>query len=289
MKLVRFGEPGSERPGVWLEKTGEAPVILDVRASVFDISDYDAHFFATGGLQRLNALLEEKRRTIVPAAGVRLGPPVARPGKIMCLGANYADHAAEFGADVPTEPIVFAKASTAVTGPFDPIELPAGADTVDAEVELGVVIGQMARQVASDDAMHFVAGYTVVNDVTDRVTQRAAGQWFRGKGCDTFCPMGPFLVTPDEIPDPANLRLYSALNEDLLQDGCTKDMIFGPARIIEVLSAAITLEPGDVIATGTPAGVGSAHEPPRVLKPGDTVEVGVEGVGVQISPVVRRG
>ena len=290
MKLVRFGPPGAERPGIWLQPEGDAgdAAILDVRASVFDIADYDAHFFATNGLARLEALLQEERHTLVPSAGTRLGPPVARPGKIMCLGANYARHAAEFGHEVPREPMVFAKAPTAVTGPFDPIELPPDAQAVDSEVELGVVIGCTARAVSVNDALACVAGYTVVNDVTDRVTQRATGQWFRGKGCDTFCPMGPFLVTPDEIENPQDLRLYSAVNEDLLQDGHTGDMIFSIAQIIETLSATITLEPGDLIATGTPAGVGSAQEPPRFLEPGDTIEIGVQGLGAQISPVVRR-
>jgi 2,4-diketo-3-deoxy-L-fuconate hydrolase len=287
MKLVRFGEPGRERPGVWMENRPghDGPVIFDVRAKAFDIRDYDARFFTGWGLDRLRNLLREDRLPVVPAAGARLGPPVARPGKIMCLGVNYREHAAEFGAAVPSTPIVFAKAITALAGPFDPIVLPARSRVVDAEVELAVVIGKTARRVSAADAFDVVAGYTVMNDVTDREAQRAGQQWFYGKGADTFGPLGPFLVTADEIPDPHRLRLYSKVNGQMVQDGNTGDMLIRIADLIEFLSRAMTLEAGDIISTGTPSGVGSARQPPMLLRDGDTCEVGVEGVGVQINPV----
>ncbi len=284
MKLVRFGPPGAERPGVWLEQDG-APRILDVRAMAFDIEDYNEHFFATHGLARVASLLREPGRKLLAAQGQRLGPPVAAPGKIMALGKNYADHAREFDSQVPATPIVFSKAVTALNGPCDPVVLPAGAAGVDGEVELAVVIGRTARRVAEAEALACVAGYAVLNDVTDRAVQRAAGQWFRGKSPDTFCPFGPFLVTRDEVPDPQALRLRARLNGQLLQDGTTADMLFKIPFLIAFLSATITLRPGDILATGTPAGVGSARQPPLYLRPGDTLECSVEGLGEQRNPV----
>ena len=278
MKLVRFGPPGQERPGVLFENDLK---ILDVRAMAFDLEDFNGHFFTHWGVQRLQALLKEPALKTVPADGVRLGPPVARPGKIVCLGKNYADHAAEFDAEIPTSPILFSKASSSLAGPFDPIMLPRGAKVVDGEVELAVVIGRTAQHVSEADAMQFVAGYTVLNDVTDREAQKEGKQWFRAKSADTFCPLGPYLVTPDEISDPQNLRLYSKVNGRTLQDSNTSKMIFKIAYLISFISASITLEPGDLIATGTPGGIGSAHKPPVLLKPGYKVETGVEGVGVQ--------
>ncbi len=287
MKLVRFGPPAEERPGLWLDNLiapGKA-CILDVRGMAFDIEDYNGRFFTHWGTRRVEALLHEPGRKLIPAEGVRLGPPVAHPTKIICLGANYADHAAEFGAEIPEFPILFSKAGSALIGPFDTIILPSDSKVVDSEVELAVVIGQKAHRVNEADALKFVAGYTLLNDVTDREAQRRDKQWFRAKSFDTFCPLGPFLVTADEIPDPHALRLYSKVNGTILQDSNTAQMIFRIPRLISYISATITLEPGDIIATGTPRGIGSVRKPPILLKPGDTVELGAEKIGVQICPV----
>ena len=203
MKLVRFGPPGEEKPGVWMENRS---AILDVRGTAFDIQDYDGHFFTHHGLRRLHNLLTEPRLKLIPAKGVRLGPPLARSGTIVCLGKNYLDHAKEFDNQVPAQPILFSKAASSIIGPFDPILLPRDSRIVDGEVELAVVIGKTTRHVHEAEAMSCIAGYTVLNDVTDREAQRAAGQWFRAKSFDTFCPLGPFFVTPDEIPDPQALK-----------------------------------------------------------------------------------
>ncbi|MDD5676470.1 MAG: fumarylacetoacetate hydrolase family protein [Kiritimatiellae bacterium] len=289
MKLIRFGAPGEERPGVWLENAGPEgkPMLLDVRAMAFDIEDYNEHFFANFGLERLANLLREPGRKLVPAEGVRLGPPIARPGKIICLGKNYAAHAKEFDAKIPETPILFSKATTALIGPADPIILPEGVTRVDGEVELAVVIGKAACRVAECDALNYVAGYTVLDDVTDREAQRAAGQWFRGKSPDTFCPLGPYLVPRGEIADPHRLRLTSAINGQMLQDGNTADLIFNIPFLIAFISATITLQPGDVLATGTPAGIGSARTPPVYLRSGDRIECAVEGIGRQNNPVAQ--
>jgi len=290
MKLIRFGAPGAERPGVWLEPAApsEKPMLLDVRAMAFDIEDYNEHFFAHFGPERVANLLREPGRKLVPAAGIRLGPPIARPGKIICLGKNYAAHAREFDAQIPESPILFSKAPTALIGPADPIALPEGTTRADGEVELAVVIGKAARRVAERDALEHVAGYTVLNDVTDREAQRAAGQWFRGKSADTFCPLGPFLVTRDEAADPHRLRLTSAINGRTLQDASTADMIFNIPFLIAFISATITLQPGDIIATGTPAGIGSARTPPVFLRSGDRIECAVEHIGKQSNPVLTE-
>lgn len=281
MKLIRFGPPGEERPGVLLSD-GQ---ILDVRAMAFDISDYNAHFFETFGLERLRNLARESGRRCISSEGVRLGPPVARPGKIICLGKNYADHAREFDAEIPTKPVLFSKATSSIIGPYDTICLPEGGDACDIEVELAVVIGRRMRRVTEAEALPYVAGYMILDDVTDRTAQREGKQWFRGKSADTFCPMGPWLVTADEIPDPQNLRLRSKINGQVLQDATTADMIFPIARILAFISSTITLEAGDVVATGTPGGIGSARTPPVLLRPGDIVELEVDGLGHQRNPV----
>ncbi|MCX7818030.1 MAG: fumarylacetoacetate hydrolase family protein [Kiritimatiellae bacterium] len=290
MKLVRFGPPGRERPGVWIpDAFGPAsPGILDVNAMAFDIADYDLHFFAHGGLRRLPALLAEPRCVVLRADGVRLGPPVARPGKILALGKNYAEHAREFGGPPAEVPVVFSKAVTALNGPYDPIRLPPFSRRVDGEVELAVVIGRRARRLTRAAAMEVVAGYCVLNDVTDRDAQRAGQQWCYAKSFDTFCPLGPWLVTPDEIPDPHALRLFSRLNGEVLQEGSTAAMIADIPTILMHISAGLTLEPGDVIATGTPAGIGSARIPPRVLEPGDVLETGIDGLGTQRAVIERE-
>lgn len=287
MKLVRFGPPGRERPGIWIDPGPgtKAPAILDVNAMAFDIHDYTAHFFAHGGLLRLPALLADPCPKWIPAAGVRLGPPVARPGKIVCLGKNYAEHTREFGGPAPDRPVLFSKAATALIGPDDPILLPPGSTRVDGEVELAIVIGRRARGLTPSDALAAVAGYTILNDVTDRDAQRAGQQWFFGKGFDTFCPLGPWMVTADEIADPHRLRLFSRMDGTLLQEGTTADMVFRIPELLAFITAGMTLEPGDLVSTGTPAGIGSARTPPVLLKPGAVLETGVENLGVQRNPV----
>ncbi|MDF7808510.1 fumarylacetoacetate hydrolase family protein [Pontiellaceae bacterium B12219] len=282
MKLCRFGEKGKERPGIWMDDGR----ILDVRALAFHIEDFNDHFFENNGVGQLQLLLEDPGAKYVEAAGVRLGPPVARPSKIICVGANYADHAKEFGHEIPTEPILFSKATSALNGPFDPIQLPEGAKVVDGEAELAVVIGRTASWVRKADALDYVAGYTVLNDVTERIVQKANGQWFRGKGFDSFCPLGPFLVTPDEVPDLGNLHVWQKHNGVQLQDGNSTDMMFDVPFLIEYISQGMALNPGDIIATGTPSGIGSARNPQVLLKSGDVVEVGVDGVGAQRSDIV---
>ena len=282
MKLVRFGPPGEERPGVLLDDNR----ILDARAMAFDIHDFDGPFFEKHGLERLRALLAEGGRKTVPAEGVRLGPPVARPGKIVCLGKNYADHAAEFDAQLPDSPILFSKATTAIIGPADPIVLPAGAAEVDTEAELALVIGRRTKGVSESEAMRHVAGLTILNDVTDRKAQRKGKQWFRGKSCDTFCPLGPWLVTLDETGDPHGLRLLSKIRGQVLQNAGASQMIFKIPYLISFISATITLEAGDIIATGTPGGIGSARKPPVLLQRGDVAEVAIDRLGAQRNPAL---
>ena len=282
MKLCRFGEKGNERPGVWLDDGR----ILDVRAVAFHIEDYNEHFFANHGLEQLRTLLDDPGAKYVEAASIRLGPPVARPSKIICVGANYADHAKEFGHDIPGEPILFSKATTAINGPFDDIKLPDEAQVVDSEAELAVVIGKEASRISKDNALEYVAGFTVLNDVTERLVQKANSQWMRGKGFDSFCPVGPFLVTKDEVPDIADLRVWGKHNDALLQDGTTADMMFNVPFLIEYISQGMTLLPGDIISTGTPDGIGSARDPKVLMQSGDIVEVGVDGIGAQRSAVI---
>ena len=289
MKLVRFGDAGHERPGLWLENGCGAgkPGILDIRAQAFDIEDFTPHFFTQWGPERVARLTEESRKSIVPASDVRLGPPLPPTGSLICIGKNYADHAAEFDSEVPSAPVLFGKAMSSVIGPRDPILCPAETTRLDAEAELAVVIGRTARHVTEADAMSVVAGYTVMNDVTDRDAQQEAKQWFRGKSGDTFGPMGPWLVTADEVRDPHQLRVYSRLNGTALQDGHTSKMIFRIPALIAYITRTITLQPGDAISTGTPSGVGFARKPPVLLKDGDVIEVGVDGVGT-LRNTVRR-
>jgi 2-keto-4-pentenoate hydratase/2-oxohepta-3-ene-1,7-dioic acid hydratase in catechol pathway len=280
VKLFRFGPVGQERPGVLLG--GEA---LDVSAMG---EDYGEAFFGSGGLDRLRAWVTAHAASCprVPESS-RLGPPIQRPSKIVCIGLNYRDHAAEMGAELPAEPKIFMKATSALSGPFDDVELPRGSTKTDYEVELAVVIGQRASYV-SNDALDYVAGYAVCNDYSERDFQKnRAGQWVKGKSADTFAPIGPYLVTADEVPDPGRLRLWLDVNGERRQASTTGEMVFGVAQLVAYLSQFMTLLPGDVISTGTPAGVGMGRTPPGYLQEGDIVEYGIEGLGQARQRVVR--
>ena len=274
MKLIRFGEVGQEKPGLLLED-GQR-----IDASGFG-QDYDEAFFGGDGLERLAAWAAANADTApVVDESVRLGPPLARPSKIVCIGLNYADHAKESGADIPKEPILFFKATSAIVGPNDPIVIPKGSVKTDWEVELAFVIGKKASYVAEADALDHIAGYVLHNDYSEREWQlERGGQWVKGKSCDTFAPIGPFIATRDEIPDPQNLKLWLKLNDELIQNSSTQQMIFGVRTLVSYVSQFMTLLPGDVITTGTPPGVGLGFKPPRFLKPGDVVELGIEGLG----------
>jgi 2-keto-4-pentenoate hydratase/2-oxohepta-3-ene-1,7-dioic acid hydratase in catechol pathway len=279
MKLVRWGLNGEEKPGIWVDGK-----MLDLSAH---IRDYDAAFFVGGGLQQLTAALETYSFPVLPA-NIRLGCPVANPSKIICVGLNYAKHAAETGAAVPTEPIIFLKATSAITGPYDAIHIPRNSTKTDWEVELAVVIGKRASYVTQETAMDYVAGYCLHNDVSERAFQlERGGTWDKGKGCDSFAPLGPWLVTKDEIPNPHNLRLWLKVNEQTMQDGNTDDLIFDIPTLVSYISSFMTLLPGDIISTGTPSGVGMGIKPvPIYLKPGDVVELGIDGLGCAQQTVV---
>jgi 2,4-didehydro-3-deoxy-L-rhamnonate hydrolase len=279
MKLVRWGLNGEEKPGIWVNGK-----MLDVSAH---IRDYDAAFFSGGGLLQLNDLLESNSFPVLPA-NIRLGCPVANPSKIICVGLNYAKHAAETGAAVPTEPIIFLKATSAITGPYDVIQIPRNSTKTDWEVELAVVIGKRASYVTQESAMDYVAGYCLHNDVSERAFQlERGGTWDKGKGCDSFAPLGPWLVTKDEISNPHNLRLWLKVNDQTMQDGNTDDLIFDIPTLVAYISSFMTLMPGDIISTGTPSGVGMGIKPqPVYLKPGDVVELGIDGLGCAQQTVV---
>jgi 2,4-didehydro-3-deoxy-L-rhamnonate hydrolase len=274
MKLIRFGEPGREKPGLLL---GDG---RRVDASAF-WEDYDETFFASDGLARLRSWLDGEGASAPPVPDdVRLGPPVARPSKIVCIGMNYRDHAAETGAAIPTEPVVFLKASSALAGPYDDVIIPRGSAKTDWEVELAVVIARRASYVSEAEAMGHVAGYVLHNDYSERAFQlERGGQWVKGKSCDTFAPLGPFLATTDEVPDPHALRMWLTVNGERKQDGTTADMVFGVPALVSYVSQFMSLLPGDVISTGTPAGVGLGQKPPTFLAPGDVVELGIDGLG----------
>jgi 2-keto-4-pentenoate hydratase/2-oxohepta-3-ene-1,7-dioic acid hydratase in catechol pathway len=273
MKLFRFGEPGRERPG--LLHDGRR---IDASAAV---GDYTRSFFADGGLGALRdwAASEAVRAPAVPD-DARLGPPIPRPGKIVCIGLNYADHAAESDMEVPDEPVIFFKAPSALAGPNDDLVLPPGSTKTDWEVELAVVIGRTASHVSTDEALDYVAGYAVHNDYSEREYQlERGGQWVKGKSCDTFAPIGPVLATPDEVGDVHDLALWLTVNGEERQAGTTGTLLFGIPALVSYLSRFMTLEPGDVISTGTPAGVGLGMDPPQFLSAGDVVELGIEGLG----------
>ncbi|MDE2731363.1 MAG: fumarylacetoacetate hydrolase family protein [Bacteroidota bacterium] len=280
MRLIRFGPPGAEKPGLLL------PDGWRVDASGLGM-DYGEEFFGGDGLQVLTDWLsahQQKLTTVDPDA--RLGPPVCRPSKLICIGLNYADHARESGMAPPREPVLFFKATSAICGPYDDVLLP-GRKT-DWEVELAVIIGPQAHRVTEEEAMSHVAGYVLHNDYSERNWQlERGGQWVKGKSYDTFAPLGPFWVTPDEIPDPNNLALWLTVNGKRVQDGSTSNFVFNVAQLVSYVSRFMTLLPGDIISTGTPAGVGLGMNPPRYLQPGDVVELGIEGLGWQ-RQVARR-
>jgi 2-keto-4-pentenoate hydratase/2-oxohepta-3-ene-1,7-dioic acid hydratase in catechol pathway len=273
MKLIRFGTIGNEKAGVHLDGKN-----YDVSAFV---SDYDENFFANDGLIELAKVLVENKKQLKEISGDnRLGCPVAKPSKIVCIGLNYAKHAKETNAAIPAEPILFFKSTTSIVGPHDEIIIPKNSLKTDWEVELAVVIAKKASYIEEKDAMDYVAGYCLHNDVSEREFQlERGGTWDKGKGCDSFAPLGPWLVTKDEIKDPHHLRLWLSLNGKIVQDSNTDDLIFNVPFLISYISQFMTLLPGDIISTGTPAGVGLGMNPPYYLKPGDVVELGIDGLG----------
>ena len=273
MKLIRFGEFNKEKPGI---------IIND---EYYDTSsfgeDYNEQFFETDGLNRLQKFIESEKDNLPKVSkAVRLGSPVAHPSKIICIGLNYADHAKETKAAIPTEPIIFFKATTALSGPFDDVIIPKNSTKTDWEVELAVVIGKKASYVDEGEALSYVAGYCLHNDLSERAFQiERNGQWVKGKSCDTFAPLGPFMATKDEVADADNLRLWLTVNGNMMQDGNTSNFIFRIPFLVSYVSQFMTLLPGDVISTGTPAGVGLGMNPPLYLKPGDVMELGIDGLG----------
>jgi len=278
MKLFRFGPSGQELPGL-IDPDGRARDLSD------HVDDIAGVTLSPEGLNLLRAL-DWTRLPLVPE-GSRLGPPVGRIGKVMAIGLNYAEHARETGAQLPAEPMLFMKATSAIGGPNDTVRLPRGSVSTDWEVELGVVIGRTAKYVTEAEALDYVAGYCVVNDVSERDFQKKrAGQFTKGKSCDTFCPLGPWLVTRDEVPDPQALSLWLDVDGQRMQQGTTATMIFGVAVLISYLSQFMTLHPGDIISTGTPPGVGAGRTPPVFLRDGNVVRLGIDGLGEQEQHIV---
>jgi 2-keto-4-pentenoate hydratase/2-oxohepta-3-ene-1,7-dioic acid hydratase in catechol pathway len=274
MKLIRHGEIGREEPGVLL------PDGRRIDASE-EFNDYDEGFFAMGGMESLAQWVEDGcvGGREIPSI-VRIGAPVDRPSKIVCVGKNYLDHAKEFGEGIPTEPVLFMKASSCWSGPFDEVIRPRGAEKLDYEVELAVVIGQTMSHVSEEDALSYVAGYSVFCDYSERAYQKEmGGQWMKGKSYDRFGPMGPWLVPASQVPDPQALRLWTKVNGDVRQNGYTGDMMFPVKMVLSYISRFMTLLPGDVVATGTPSGVAMGMNPPKYLQPGDFVELGIDGLG----------
>ncbi|MEO7769317.1 MAG: fumarylacetoacetate hydrolase family protein [Ferruginibacter sp.] len=280
MKLIRFGEIGNEKPGICVD------------GAHFDVSgfikDYDEAFFANGGLHHLAWMVNENK-SILPKVddSVRLGPPVARPSKIICIGLNYADHAKETNATPPSEPVIFMKATTAIIGPFDEVVIPKNSVKTDWEVELAIVIGKKASYVEEADAMEYVAGYCLHNDISEREFQlERGGTWDKGKGCNTFAPLGPWMVTKEEVADVHNISLWLKVNGQAMQNGTTANLIFNIPFLVAYTSRFMTLLPGDIISTGTPAGVGLGFKPPVYLKAGDIMELGIEGLGTSLQKCV---
>ena len=276
MKLIRMRLNGDVRPGIWNEGR-----IVDLKTIFPTIPDIGEAFFEEGWLSKVAKLQEEGLRMDAP-----LLSPVLHPSKIICLGKNYLEHAREGGFDVPSRPLLFSKAPSALTGPFDPILLPDSSRQVDWEVELAVVVGKRCKRISKTDAMDFIAGFTVMNDVSAREAQFGDTQWFRGKSFDTFAPLGPVLVTPDEIGDIGNLQLTTRVDGVVMQNGNTRDLIFDIPFLMEYISRDITLYPGDIISTGTPSGVGIFRTPPVVLKAGNVVECRIDRIGAIVNPVV---
>lgn len=278
MKLVRYGPAGHEKPGA-----------IDGEGRVRDLSghvaDLDAAALAPAALARL-AALDPSALPLVDG-NPRLGVPVAGIGNLVCVGLNYRDHALEAGMEIPDEPVLFMKSTNSLNGPHDPVVLPRGGEKGDWEVELAMVIGTTARYVSEEEALGHVVGYCICNDVSERSFQlERGGQWVKGKSCDTFAPLGPWLVTADEVPDPQSLGLWLDVSGERMQHGTTANMIFGVAYLVSYISRFMTLAPGDLISTGTPAGVGLGRKPPRYLRPGDVMALGIDGLGVQRQEVV---
>lgn len=275
MKLFRFGEIGNEKPGVIIND-----ILYDVSQFV---EDYNEYFFETDGIEKLNQLLKEVQAELHPIPkNSRIASCVARPSKIVCIGLNFADHAKESGAEVPKEPIIFFKSTTSLSGPNDEVIIPKNSTKTDWEVELAFVIGKKASYVNESEAMDYVAGYCLHNDISEREFQlERGGNWSKGKGCDTFAPLGPFLATKDEVLDVNNLQMWLNINEKPFQKSNTDQLIFKIPTIVSYISQFMTLLPGDVISTGTPSGVGLGFKPPIYLKEGDVIELGIEGLGIQ--------
>ncbi len=275
MKLIRFGKLNREKPGVLLEDGTR----LDV--SAFG-SDFDESFFGTEGPSKLSYWLKKNQATCPKIAEeIRWGSPLCRPSKLVCVGLNYAKHAEESGMEAPKEPVLFFKATSAIVGPYDPIVIPKGSQKTDWEVELAIVIGKKASYVTEEEALDHVAGYVLHNDVSERAFQlERSGQWVKGKSCDTFAPLGPFIATAEEIENPNNLNLWLKLNGEMMQNSSTSDFIFNVQQVVSYISQFMTLLPGDIISTGTPFGVGLGMEPPLYLKAGDEVELGIAGLGI---------
>ena len=276
MKLIRKGEPGEESPGLLLPDNHE------IDCSEFG-EDYDEVFFETDGLERLKAWAAENADSAPPfPEGVRYGSPIARPSKIVCIGLNFVDHAAESGMEIPEEPVIFFKASSALCGPNDNLVIPKGGDKTDWEVELAFVVGKRASYVSEAEAPAHLAGYALHNDYSERAFQlERAGQWVKGKSCDTFAPLGPILATPDEIENPDDLRMWLTVNGESKQESNSSNLHFKIPFLLHYLSQFMTLLPGDIVSTGTPPGVGLGFDPPQYLKPGDLVELGIDGLGQQ--------
>lgn len=275
MKLIRFGELNNEKPGIQLDNN------LRIDVSSF-VNDYDEFFFENDGIEKLrNWLKKNQEKCPIIDKNIRIGPPISRPSKIVCVGLNYAKHAAESGMDIPSEPVLFFKSSSAITGPFDPIIIPKNSTKTDWEVELAVVIGKKASYITKKNALKHVAGYVLHNDVSEREFQiERLGQWVKGKSCDSFAPLGPFIATTDEITNPNNLNLWLKVNGKEMQNSNTSDFIFNVEEVVSYISQFMTLLPGDIISTGTPFGVGLGLNPPKYLKDGDVVELGIDGLGI---------
>ncbi|MEQ8714157.1 MAG: fumarylacetoacetate hydrolase family protein [Cyclobacteriaceae bacterium] len=274
MKLIRFGNAGEEKPGIELNDG----VRKDLSGLV---KDFDREFLAQGGLEKVREIVDKGLNQLPTVDNkIRLGTPIKDPSKIICVGLNYADHAKEAGMDIPKEPILFFKATTSLCGPNDPMTIPKNSQKTDWEVELNIVIGKKAQYIEEADAYDHIAGYTLFNDYSEREFQiERGGQWVKGKSCDTFSPVGPWLVTRDEIADPNNLNLWLKVNGETKQNGSTSQFIFKVDKVVSYISQFMTLLPGDMISTGTPPGVGMGFRPPQYLKPGDVVELGIEGLG----------